>query len=245
MSSLPPYGTPGPNASDVTGASGEGGPGNGNSTPPAGWYPTPTGGQQFWDGQKWLALPPPTDAAAPAADLAAADERPTRRRSPKWVLIAGAALIVLGLIGGGIAWKVADDARAAEAAEAAAEAAAERAAEEEREAQEREEAAAAAAQERRDDAERDERRASVTEIEASVKKMADGHASDGIIDGPIIDVTCSPVGGGSTDDLTEQTTVFECFAANKDNGDGTMSGYTYNATMNWSSGSYTYGLGEA
>ena len=40
----------------------------------------------------------------------------------------------------------------------------------------------------------------------------------------------------ATDDLTEQTTVFECFAAIKDNGDGTMSGYTYNATMNWSSG---------
>jgi hypothetical protein len=73
--------------------------------------------------------------------------------------------------------------------------------------------------------------------------MAEGHAADGVIDGPIIEVTCSPVGGGSTDDLTEQTTVFECFAAYKDNGDGTMSGYTYNATMNWSSGSYTYGLG--
>jgi hypothetical protein len=29
----------------------------------------------------------------------------------------------------------------------------------------------------------------------------------------------------------------------EDNGDGTMSGYTYNATMNWSSGSHTYGLG--
>jgi hypothetical protein len=73
--------------------------------------------------------------------------------------------------------------------------------------------------------------------------MAEGHASDGIIHGPIIDVSCSPVGGGSTDDLTEQTTVFECFAANKDNGDGTMNGYKYNATMNWSSGSYTYGFG--
>jgi membrane protein involved in colicin uptake len=154
-------------------------------------------------------------------------------------------VLLLGLIGGGIAWKVASDARQqAAAAQAAAErAAAEESAAAAREEQEREEAAAAA-QQRRDDAERDERRESVTEIEASVKEMAEGHATDGIIDGPIIEVSCSPVGGGSTDDLTEQTTVFECFAANKDNGDGTMSGYTYNATMNWSSGSYTYGLGE-
>ena len=163
----------------------------------------------------------------------------------KWAVIVATAVVLVGLIGGGTAWKMADNERKeAAAAEASAEAAAESAAAEERERQEQEAAAAAAAQERRDDAERDERRASVTEIEASVKKMADGHATDGIIDGPIIDVSCSPVGGGSTDDLTEQTTVFECFAASRDNGDGTMSGYTYNATMNWSTGQYTYGLGE-
>ncbi len=81
------------------------------------------------------------------------------------------------------------------------------------------------------------------EIESSVKTMAEGHVAEDIIDGPIIAVSCSPVGGGSTDDLTEQTTVFKCFVANEDNGDGTMSGYNYNATMNWDSGSYTYGFG--
>ena len=35
------------------------------------------------------------------------------------------------------------------------------------------------------------------------------------------------------DDLTAKTTVFECFSATKDNGDGTMSGRKYHATMNW------------
>ena len=30
-----------------------------------GWYPDPTGVQRYWDGQKWLALPPPA-AAAPS-----------------------------------------------------------------------------------------------------------------------------------------------------------------------------------
>jgi len=165
---------------------------------------------------------------------------PRKGRVGKWLVIAGAVAVLLGLVGGGIAWKAANDARVA-AVEA--EAAAERAAAEEREEQEQADAAAAAAQERRDEADRNARRASVTEIEASVKEMAEEHAADGVIDGPIIDVSCSPVGGGSTDDLTEQTTVFECFAANEDNGDGTMSGYKYNATMNWSSGSFTYSLG--
>jgi membrane protein involved in colicin uptake len=165
---------------------------------------------------------------------------PKKRRVGKWLAIAAMAAVLLGLVGGGIAWKVAHDERVA-AAEA--QAAAETAAAEEREQQKRDEAAAAAAQERRDQADRAARRDSVVGIQASVKKMAEGHAADGIIDGPVIDVSCSPVGGGSTDDLTEQTTVFECFAANEDNGDGTMSGYKYNATMNWSSGSYTYGFG--
>jgi hypothetical protein len=211
-----------------------------STTPAAGWYPTPTGQQQYWDGEQWLALPPPAEAAGSRTGTPEPGTAPSRRRIGKWLAIAGAVVVLLGLIGGGIAWKVADDARAAAAA---AEAAAEKAAAEEREEQERAEAAAAAAQERRDEADREGRRASVTEIEASVKTMAEGHAADGVIDGPIIEVSCSPVGGGSTDDLTEQTTVFECFAAYKDNGDGTMSGWTYNATMNWSSGSYTYGLG--
>jgi len=145
------------------------------------------------------------------------------------------------LITGGIIWKSVHEAQAAAAAQAAASAAAAAEAKEKA----RAEANAAAAKERADDTERAARSSSVKGIEDSVKKMAQGHADDGVIDGPILDVTCSPVQGGSTDDLTESTTVFECFVANEDNGDGTMSGYTYNATMNWSTGSYTYGLGPA
>jgi hypothetical protein len=210
------------------------------STPAAGWYPTPSGEQRYWDGEQWLALPPPAGPAAPNTGTPEPSAAPRKRRVGRWLAIAGAVAVLLGLVGGGIAWKVADNARVA-AAQAAA--AAEKAAAAQREEQERKDVAAAAAQEARDEADRSARRTSVTEIEASVKEMAEGHAADGIIDGPIIDVSCSPVGGGSTDDLTEQTTVFECFTANKDNGDGTMSGYKYNATMNWSSGSYTYSLG--
>jgi hypothetical protein len=100
------------------------------------------------------------------------------------------------------------------------------AAEEERANEAREaEAARLTSQQQRQDAERASRAASVPAIEASIKTMAEEHAGKGLIDGSIISVTCSPVSGGSTGDLTESTTVFECFAATRDNGDGTKSGY--------------------
>ena len=237
---MPPDGAPAQNSSGGISVSGNNAhvPGTG---PAAGWYPTPTGEQRYWDGAQWLALPPPADMGAHRNGTSGVSAAPHKRPIGKWLAIAGAVVVLLGILGGGVAWKIANDERVATAQAAAA---ASEAAAEEREEQEREEAAAAAAQERRDEADRAGRRASVSEIEASVKTMAEGHAADGIVDGPILEVSCSPVGGGSTDDLTEQTTVFECFAAYKDNGDGTMSGYTYNATMNWSSGSYTYGLGS-
>lgn len=104
-------------------------------------------------------------------------------------------------------------------------------------------AAEKAAQEQRDDAERAARQLSVVNIESSVEEMANEHVGKGMFDGPVLDVKCSPVNGGSTDNLTETTTVFECFVATEDVGDGRMRGYKYHATMNWSSGEYTYGFG--
>ncbi len=245
MSAATPGGPPEQDTSDVEGGPSGSGQARADAAPPPGWYPTPSGDQRYWNGDQWLALPPPPDAAPSVPGALPGGPVSRNRARTKWLLIAGAALLLIGLIGGGIAWKIADDERKAEVA---AQAAAEQSAAEASEEQARQEAAAAssaaAAQERADDAERASRLASVSEIESSVQTMAEGHAADGIIDGPILEVTCSPVGGGSTDDLTQQTTVFECFAAYRDNGDGTMSGYTYNATMNWSTGSYTYGLGE-
>lgn len=245
MSAATPGGTPEQHTSEVI----SGTSGNDHATadvpPAAGWYPTPTGEHRYWDGNQWLALPPPPDATPLSPEMRPSGSGLKSRGRTKWLLVAGAAVLLIGLIGGGIAWKIADNERQAEAAaQAAAEQSAAAASEEQAQQEAAAASSAAAAQERADDAERASRLASVAEIEASVKAMAEGHAADGIIDGPILEVTCSPVGGGSTDDLTQQTTVFECFAAYRDNGDGTMSGYTYNATMNWSTGSYTYGLGE-
>lgn len=195
---------------------------------PAGWYPTPDGRQKYWDGTQWTNLP--YEGVEPTNPSLEPQKKRGGKRTVLVVVLIGAVL-ALGV--GATAWKVGSDATAAaELAEIEAE----------QDAAEQAEATAAAAQERDDKAERATRASAIAGIEGSVKAMAEKHATDGAINGPIIDASCSPLGGGSTDDLTEQTTVFDCFVATQDNGDGTMSGYNYEATMNWSSGEYTYGL---
>lgn len=104
--------------------------------------------------------------------------------------------------------------------------------------------AAEAERVRRDtETKRAERAAAVKDVETAIATLAQEHIDKGIFDGPVLSASCDPVGGGSTEDLTAKTTIFECFAATKDNGDGTLSGRKYHATMNWDTGQYTYGLG--
>jgi Protein of unknown function (DUF2510) len=203
-------------------------------TTPAGWYPTPKGNQRYWDGTRWTDLQwdDADDAVSPSAQPLVARSQPWRPRR-RSIVIAGVIILVIALVVAGLFVKSGIDTRAADAIAAAKTAKIHEAEEE-----------AAAAKKAKDDADRKERAAQVPEIEASIKTMAKKDASDGVIDGPIIDVTCSPVNGGSTDDLTQLTTVFECFAADKNNSDGTQSGYYFNATMNWTTGSYTYGFGK-
>lgn len=200
-----------------------------------GWYPTPDGTQRYWDGLRWLSIPPPE---APQS----VDEKPHRRSRRVWTLVAVMAVVVVGLlVAVGVGFKAEQDREvaAAEEAKRAEEAASAQAADEAAAA----EVAAQREQERAEAEEREVRREAMTGIEASVETMAEEHIEEGIIEGPVLAVSCSPVAGGLIDDLTEQTTVFDCFVATEDNGDGTMSGLSYNATMNWSTGEYTYGLG--
>ena len=199
---------------------------------PAGWYPTPDGKQRYWDGEQWTNLP--WDEEPVTANSAELTGSPQKRPKRKLIIAGAIAVVIIGaLAAGGIVWKNASDAQVVADEQHAAEVAEDKA------------DAKEAAQKRLDNDERAMRKGVVKEIEQSIKDMAEKHVADNIIDGPIIDVSCSPLGGGSTDDLTEQTTVFDCFVANKDNGDGTMSGHKYNATMNWSTEQYTYGLGQA
>lgn len=204
---------------------------------PPGWYPTPDGSQQYWDGQQWLAIPPPDTPV---------DAHPPKRTRILVTVIG--VLVLAGVVGGGLGLLYLDrEADRAAAAQAAAEAESARAAEQaSAEAAEQASAEAAAReQESRDEQERELREAMVPEIEASVLTMAEEHIEEGLLDATeVLSVVCSPVAGGSVGDLDQETTVFECFVATEDNGDGTMTGFGYNATMNWTTGSYTYAFGD-
>lgn len=199
---------------------------------PAGWYPTPDGRQRYWDGSRWTDLP---WSEADAASAAASKNRPTREpRSRKKLLLTVVIVIAVLLIGGGTwAGISAANAAAAHSAAVAKEKAAKVAAAKKAKAK----AAAVAA-------ERARRAAQIPAIEASVKAMAIKDVADGVLDGHVLDSTCTAVGGGSTSALDGASTVFECFVGTKKNSDGTETGYDFNATMNWATGEYTYGLGK-
>jgi hypothetical protein len=192
---------------------------------PAGWYPAPNGGQRYWDGRRWLALPDPDDSTVVTGSAVKAPGRTKKR-----VIASLVALIVLAVAGIGILlWKNSHDtqmrnAAIASSSKAAADAEADRI-------------------QRDNDAKRAQRAATVKDIETSIKTLAQKHVADGLFEGPVLSVSCDPIGGGSTDDLTAKTTVFDCFVATKNNGDGTSSGKKYHATMNWDTGDYTYGFG--
>ncbi|MCD5421092.1 DUF2510 domain-containing protein [Rhodococcus pyridinivorans] len=198
---------------------------NDKAPAPAGWYPDPQGGQRYWDGTMWLDFPDPASDADPVEP---------RSRFRKRVILLTLLVVALAAIGGTVTWKLNHDAQVAAQASALEEAA-------KREAERVE--AERAAQEAADNAERMSRSLSVANIESSIEEMANEHVAKGMYDGPVLSVKCSPVNGGSTDNLNETTTVFECFVGTEDVGGGRMRGYKYHATMNWSSGEFTYGFG--
>lgn len=166
-----------------------------------------------------------------------------KRPSKRTKLIVGAAvvLVLLGAGATGAVAKVRHD-HATNAAQAAADARAAKLA------QARTKSKAAAARKRAatraaDNAERADRNAAVKDMQKSITKDARKDVTTGILDGPILYTSCDPLGGGSTDDLTALTTTFTCLAVNKKNTDGTVSGYSFHATQNWTTGSYSWGLG--
>ena len=95
-----------------------------------------------------------------------------------------------------------------------------------------------------DDKTRTERQSAVTEMEASILKDAKARVKSQTLTGPILSATCTPLGGGSGDDLTALTGTFECIAVNKKNADGSSEGYRFASTINWNEGRYTWHLGS-
>lgn len=96
-----------------------------------------------------------------------------------------------------------------------------------------------------DEAERSARSDLVEALEEQVTKDAKEKVADDLLDGPILYSSCTATGGGSTDDLTALTGTFDCLAANKENSDGTISGYRYSGTAEWSTGDITFFLRHA
>jgi type II secretory pathway pseudopilin PulG len=106
------------------------------------------------------------------------------------------------------------------------------------------ESAAAQLQADKDAADTAVRKVLITALEASVLKDAKKRETDGLLTGPFSRASCTPLGGGSVDDLTAITGTFECIAVNKKDSDGTESGYVFSATVNWNTGEYQWHLGR-
>jgi hypothetical protein len=201
---------------------------------PPGWYDSQDGSRRYWTGSEWVSPPTPDKP-----------QKQMSKRAKRNIMIAVVVVVVLVIVGVivGVEAKASADHTAAvahalqvkkkhDALVAKQEAAAAA------------KAAAAAEQKSKDDAERALRMAEIKEVAASVKKTAQQDVNDGTLDGPIIDSSCQPLGGGSTDDLTQKTATLTCFAANKKNSDGSENGYNFSATINWDTGEYSWKLGQ-
>lgn len=181
-------------------------------------------------------------------------EGSNRGRSRRLLIIAVVAVLVCaGGVAGFLKLQSDRDAETAAAAtqqealeEAAAQAAASAAAEAEEEAAEvAAEQAAEAAREQAaaDERERARRADIVIALEESIQEDAEERVSAGELEGPILRTSCTPVGGGSVDDLTAITGNFECIAVNEEDADGTASGWRFTATIEWAAASYQWRLG--
>jgi hypothetical protein len=163
----------------------------------------------------------------------------SRRR--KIVTVGLAVAVVLG--GGGTAatMKIKHDhdvSEKREAAERAHLAAVERA-RLARERKQRDAEEAAAAQREADHLEITMRRILVRDLRKSISKDFRGRVADGYLDGPILGTTCNPISGGA-EDLEETTGKFECLVANERLGGDQVRGYSVDATVNYTKGSYTW-----
>jgi hypothetical protein len=213
---------------------------------PAGWYPQPDGRQRYWDGQEWTtawagggeAVPSPTIVPMPSP-AGSSDEMPVyngaspSKISKRIVIGVVAAIVVIGSATG-LALKVSHDNQVT-AQRVAADQAQKRTADAA--------SAAAAAKQAADDKTRADRQAQITQLEASILTDAKERVTSQTLTGPILSASCTPLGGGSSDDLTSVTGTFECIAVNKKNTDGSTEGYRFSATINWNK-DYTWHLGN-
>lgn len=159
-------------------------------------------------------------------------------RRAKWIAAATALAVVLVGAGTAIVLKERHDDQVREERAQKAE-----------EAIEARRAAAAAAAARRA-AEDEQRRLEIAarqdvvdELEVSVKRTAQRAVDDGALSGPILTAECQVVSGGGPEDLERDRGRFECLAITERYDDGSGSGYTYTARVDYDTGAFTYRLG--
>lgn len=177
-------------------------------------------------------------------DGASSETRPRRRKGAKIAVAAVAVLVVAGGVTTSLVITKrnhdrAEAARSAAVARAQSQADAERVAAN-KAARAKEQADAEAEQVRY---QRSVRAELIADLEKSIVKDAKKSVTAGLLDGPVLRAACTPIGGGSTDDLTAVTGAFTCIAVTKKDTDGTESGYRYTATVNWDEQSYSWHLG--
>jgi ribosomal protein L40E len=169
-----------------------------------------------------------------------------KSRRAKVALLVLPLVIVLGGGGTATALKLQHDQQLEENRTRAAQAA-EDAAERKREAEARRAEAAEDARQQQialDRIERSERRLIEKSMRNAMRDDANEEIADGWLEGPMVThVRCDPVAGGS-DSLDEPTARYDCLAVNEvDYDDGTERGYSYEGTVNFNKGSYTWKLG--
>lgn len=158
-------------------------------------------------------------------------------RRAKSAMLGVVSLLVLGGAGAAIAIKIHHDnqvsARQRSAAAAHARAAA--AALAQQQAQQQQQADQAAQTTLRQGEE--------TLLRQSITKDAQQQVNSGLLTGPILSTSCTPLSGGSSQNLASSSGTYECIAVNKIHADGTSSGYRFSGTIDFSTGSTTWHLG--
>jgi hypothetical protein len=82
------------------------------------------------------------------------------------------------------------------------------------------------------------------QLQSAITQDASTKANEGLlIDGPAESTSCTPVSGGSSQNLGQSTGTYSCIAVYQTNGDGTQSGYDYTGTINFATGDFTWQLG--
>jgi hypothetical protein len=104
--------------------------------------------------------------------------------------------------------------------------------------------AAAAARQAQRAAQVTQRQTLENQLQDAITNDATSKAGQGLLtNGPAQSTTCTPVSGGSSQNLSESTGTYSCIAVYQTASDGTQSGYRYTGTINFDTGAETWGIG--